>query len=128
MSLVGTFFCDEEYRTYVTNLKDFDIVFAVFDPKNEHDNNAIRVISNREVRPQFYHHIGWIAKHQTIKLREYLENNIATAQMFFDICDGQYAIPLNVKRLKPGFSAGCVELWTDNLTLTNHSWLAADVI
>lgn len=130
LGLVGTFYCDEVFHTYVTNLHDFEIVYAIFDPENKHDNNAIRVISglSPDVSSQYRRHIGWIAKHQTFKLRNYLEQNVATAQTFFNICDGQYAVPLRVKRLKPGFSAGCIELWTDKATLNTRSLFADDVI
>lgn len=128
LGLVGTFYCDEVYHTYVTNLHDFEIVYAIFDPDNKHDNNAIRVTCNPDVKPEYRKHIGWIAKHQTFMLRDYLEHNVATAITFFNICNGQYAVPLRVKRLKPGFSAGCIELWTDKATLNTRSLFADDVI
>lgn len=99
-------------------MENDDYVWAFFHPTNKHDPHAIRIDSKSVYAEQTESSaLGWVAKHQTRAVRKFIENcpeyNEATKQAYFK---GAIGIPMRVRRIKPGFSAGCVELYS-NYTL-----------
>lgn len=114
---MGTYYHTAEAMITVEGLKTDDFVWAFFHPSNKHDPYAIRIDSK-----QFYAQqtestaLGWVAKHQTPVLRKFIGQSTLfggtadTAQAYYQ---GSIGIPMRVKRIKPGFSGGCIELYSN---------------